>query len=81
MSFQIKIGREDKKSSLFSLEGSEIGRKGELKFLVISTETEVFIFDMEYFGVNAFKWGLYSVLGKLIFILLYGRGLKPIVCH
>ena len=32
-----------------------IGRKGELKFLVISTDTEVFIFDIEYFGVNAFK--------------------------
>ena len=80
MSFQIKIGRENKKV-LFSLEGSEIGRKGELKFLVISTETEVFIFDMEYFGVNAFKWGLYSVLGKMIFILLSGRGMKSIVCR
>lgn len=52
--------------SLFSLEGWNLGRKGELKFLVISTETEVFIFDMAYFGVNAFKWGLYSVLGELV---------------
>ena len=25
-------------------------------FQVISTETEVFVFDMEYFGVNTFKW-------------------------
>ena len=52
--------------SHFSLEGVDLGRKGELKFLVISTETVVYVFDMEYFGVNAFKWGLYSVLGELI---------------
>ena len=43
-----------------------LGRLGELRFLVISTETEVYVFDMNYFGVNAFKWGLYSVLGELI---------------
>ena len=80
MSLQTKIEmvqRREDKCSLFSLEGLNIGRKGELKFLVISTDTEVFIFDIEYFGVNAFKWGLYSVLGKLIFIhtvyLLYGH--------
>ena len=52
--------------SLFSIEGMDLGRKGELKFLVISTESEVYVLDMEYFGVNAFKWGLYSVLGELI---------------
>ena len=56
------------KRSLFILEGLDIGRKGELKFLVISTK-QVFIFNMEYFGNNAFKW---EVLGKLIFILLSG---------
>ena len=52
--------------SHFSLEGWNLGRKGELKFLVISSETEVFVFDLAYFGVNAFKWGMYSVLGELI---------------
>ena len=75
MSLQTKIEmiqRREDKGSLFSLEGLDIGRKGELKFLVISTEKEVFIFDIEYFGVNAFKWGLYSVLGKMI--LPFGRG-------
>ena len=49
------IQRREDKCSIFSLEGLNIGRKGELKFLVISTDTEVFIFDIEYFGVNAFK--------------------------
>ena len=64
------IQRREDKCSFFSLEGLNIGRKGELKFLVISTDTEVFIFDIEYFGVNAFKWGLYSVLDNLIFTLI-----------
>ena len=48
----------------------DLGRKGQLKFLVIATETVVFVFDMEYFGVNAFKWGLYSVLGELMHLFL-----------
>ena len=52
--------------SLYSIEGMDLGRKGELKFLVISTKSVVYVFDMEYFGVNAFKWGLYSVLGELL---------------
>ena len=76
-----------KRVSVFLLDNlsSEVSvrdwKEEDLKFLVISTETEVFIFDMEYFGVNAFKWGLYSVLGKMIFILLSGRGMKSIVCR
>ena len=44
--------------------GADLGRKRELKFLVISTESEVYVFNMEYFGVSAFKRGLYSVLGN-----------------
>ena len=49
-----------------SFEGVNIGRKGHLKLLVILTMTDVYIFDMDYFGINGFRWGLASVLGELI---------------
>ena len=35
-----------------------------MKYLVISTPSNVHIFDAEAFGRNLFWWGLYSVLGK-----------------
>ena len=54
--------------SLSSFEGVDIGRKGHLKLLVISTLTDIYIFDMDYFGINGFRWGLASVLGELILL-------------
>ena len=56
---------------LFSFEGWNLrkkGRAGELMFQVISTETEVFVFDMEYFGVTSqyLQMDLYGVLGELV---------------
>ena len=47
-----------------SFEGVNIGRKGHLKLLVISTFNDVYMFDMDYFGINGFRWGLASVLGN-----------------
>ena len=38
-----------------------MGRKGHLKLLVILTMTDVYIFDMDYFSINGFRWGLSTV--------------------
>ena len=46
-----------------SMEGDLLGRNGKSSLLVISSEEEVFMFDLLKMGVNAFKWGLYSILG------------------
>jgi len=45
-----------------SMEGQVLGRHGKTSLLVISSQDEVFVFDLLSMGVNAFKWGLYSVL-------------------
>ena len=46
-----------------SMEGDNLGRNGKSSLMVISSNEEVFMFDLLRMGVNAFKWGLYSVLG------------------
>jgi len=45
-----------------SMEGEVLGRHGKSSLLVISSQEDVFLFDLMNMGVNAFKWGLYSVL-------------------
>jgi len=45
-----------------SMEGEVLGRHGKASLLVISSQEDVFVFDLINMGVNAFKWGLYSVL-------------------
>jgi len=45
-----------------SMEGQVLGRNGKTSLLVISSQEEVYIFDLLAMGINAFKWGLYSVL-------------------
>lgn len=45
-----------------SMEGQVLGRNGKTSLLVISSQEEVFVFDLLNMGENAFKWGLYSVL-------------------
>ena len=39
-------------------------KASEMKYLVISTPSDVHVFDVEAFGRNLFRWGLYSVLGN-----------------
>ena len=61
------------------MEGAEDGRFGKLLYLSLSTRKDVFIFDMSYFGVDGFRWGLSSVLGMLLLVsiriyLKYIRG-------
>lgn len=50
------------------MEGAEDGRFGKLLYLSLSTRKDVFIFDMSYFGVDGFRWGLSSVLGMLLLV-------------
>ena len=45
------------------MEKDKVGRFGKLRYLSLSTRKDVFIFDMSYFGVDGFRWGLSSVLG------------------
>eukprot|EP00092_Neocalanus_flemingeri_P003626 GFUD01003893.1.p1 GENE.GFUD01003893.1~~GFUD01003893.1.p1 ORF type:complete len:558 (-),score=213.06 GFUD01003893.1:414-2087(-) len=47
-----------------SMEGQVLGRNGKTSLLVISSQEEVFVFDLLAMGENAFKWGLYTVLGN-----------------
>ena len=42
-----------------------------MKYLVLSTLTEVFVFDVERFGINLFRWGMYSILGEICVIKYY----------
>jgi len=45
-----------------SMEGQVLGRHGKSSLLVISSQEDVFVFDLINMGVKAFKWGLYSIL-------------------
>lgn len=45
-----------------SMEGQVLGRHGKSSLLVISSQEDVFVFDLNNMGVKAFKWGLYSIL-------------------
>merc|ERR1719369_1894273 len=47
-----------------SMEGQVLGRHGKTSLLVISSQEDVFVFDLLNMGVNAFRWGLYSVLSN-----------------
>ena len=46
----------------FSSEGKMVGRKGALSWMVFSTDTDVFMFDIVKLGEDAFKYGLKAVL-------------------
>ena len=46
----------------FSSEGKMVGRKGALSWMVFSTDTDVFMFDIVKLGEDAFKYGLEAVL-------------------
>ena len=54
------------------MENDVVGRFGKLRYLSLSTRKDVFIFDMSYFGVDGFRWGLSSVLGILAVISSIG---------
>ena len=54
------------------MENDMVGRFGKLRYLSLSTRKDVFIFDMSYFGVDGFRWGLSSVLGILAVISSIG---------
>ena len=42
--------------------GEKAGRSGSLKFVSISTRSDIYIFKYSSFGINLFKWGLFIVL-------------------
>ena len=46
----------------FSCEGKNLGRNGVLSWIVISTEDEVFVFDIIELQQDAFKFGLKTVI-------------------